>query len=313
MSQSLLPRSLRARSGGLRPTQVVSVLAATATLAFSGLAAAQQSGNASCPPGSWFCESTSASGSASAGAAASGSGQLQALPPPDAKPAPAPAPAPASSAPPVVVYQPGPPVVVVQGKPDKPAPYPYTPRDPDARARREWGLNLHFEGAMIGQGKYDDSGMGGLGMGLRFRPHPVVAIQPTIDFYGGRDYNGQKRGETAFAINTLLFATPHAKVVQLYFPIGFGWSGARVENDRPLGASTTYTNEVSHYSYFGMQAGIGLEFRLARHFALNTELRGFVRGRTDSGARANPEFVDGSRTTNTSGGGLFALGMTFYF
>ncbi len=195
----------------------------------------------------------------------------------------------------------------MQGKPDKPAPYPYSPRDPNARPRREWGINLHLQGAMIGNGKYDDAGMGGMGLGLRFRPHPVVAIEPTLDFFGGRDYNGNRRGETAFSINTLLFATPRAKVVQLYFPIGFGWSGARVIDDHG-----PYERET-HYSYFGMQAGIGLEFRLARHFALNTDLRGFMRGRTDEGAERTPEFTDGRRSTNTSGGGLFSLGMTFYF
>jgi hypothetical protein len=281
-----------------------------ASLALSGVAAAQTgaqpSGSANCPPGSWFCES-----SPSTSAPASG-GALQQLPPADAKPAPSDAKPAASAgasgqAPPVVIYQPGPPVVLV-GKADKPSPYPYTPRNADARPRREWGLNLHLQGAMIGRGRTDDSGMGGLGAGLRFRPHPVVAIEPTIDFYGGRDYNGFQRGETAFTLNTLLFATPRAKVVQLYFPIGFGWSGARVVDDRSAGPEREF-----HYSYFGMQAGVGLEFRLSRHFALNTDLRGFIRGRTDDDARQNPEFVDGSRSTNTSGGGLLSLGMTSYF
>lgn len=283
-------------------------------VAFATTASAQQSGGSNCPPGSWFCESSPSA--PAAGASGAANGQLQALPPPDAKPATAPAgapanaaPAPASSAPgqapPVVIYQPGPPVVVVK---DKPAPYPYKPRDADARPRREWGLNLHLAGAMMGSGKSNDASMGGLGLGLRFRPHPVVAIEPSIDFYGGRDYNGFKRGETAFTINTLLFATPHAKVVQLYFPIGFGWSGARVRDDRTGPYERDY-----NYGYFGMSAGIGLEFRVARHFAINTDLKGFIRGRTDDAARTNPEFVDGNRSTNQSGGGLFTLGMTFYF
>lgn len=302
------------------------------SLALSSVAAAQQppqNGAANCPPGSWFCES-SPSTPATAPAAGSGSGQLQPLPPADAKPAaaaPATAPAAAAAAPaakgaqagqspPVVIYQPGPPVVVVQGKADKPAAYPYTPRDGQMKPRREWGLNLHLQGAMLGRGRYDDAGMGGVGLGVRFRPHPVVAIEPTIDFYGGRDYNGYRRGETAFTLNTLIFATPRAKVVQLYFPIGFGWSGARVEDDRNVRLETatmsSYQREQT-YSYFGMQAGIGLEFRLARHFALNTDIRGFIRGRTDDDAKRNPEFVDGTRSTNTSGGGLMSLGMTFYF
>lgn len=285
---------------------LVAPLVAAAAFAIPSIASAQGAANANCPPGSWFCESSPAA----TPAAPASAGGLQPLPPADAKPA-APAAGAAAGAsastPPVVIYQPGPPVVVVQGKADKPAPYPYTPRDPNMRPKREWGLNLHLQGAMIGNGRNNDAGMGGLGLGVRFRPHPVVAIEPSIDFYGGRDYNGFRRGETSFSINTLLFATPRAKVVQLYFPIGFGWSGARVTDD-----SGRYEREMS-YSYFGMSAGIGLEFRLSRHFALNTDIRGFMRGRTDDGAERNPEFTDGTRSTNTSGGGLFTGGMTFYF
>jgi len=78
--------------------------------------------------------------------------------------------------------------------------------------------------------------------------------------------------------------------------------------------SASYYRPADHYSYFGVQGGVGIEFRLARHFALNLALLGFVRGRTDADAQYHPEFVDGSgRSTNTSGGGLFQGGMTFYF
>ena len=68
------------------------------------------------------------------------------------------------------------------------------------------------------------------------------------------------------------------------------------------------------YGYFGAQAGIGLELRLNRTLAFNADFRGFIRGRTDSGAASQPEFVDAyGRSTNTSGGGLFTGGMTLYF
>lgn len=282
-------------------------------VAFASTASAQQAGGASnCPPGSWFCESSPAAPTP----AASGSSQLQQLPPAEAKPAssgagpgtpPPPPPPPNGGAPPVVVYQPGPPVVVIQ-RPDKPPPYLYAPRPAEIRPRREWGLNLHLQGALLGSNSSNDSGMGGLGLGLRFRPHPVIAIEPSIDFYGGRDYNGFRRSETAFTMSALLFATPHAKFVQLYFPVGFGWSGARVTDD-----TGAYDRHMT-YSYFGMHAGVGLEFRLARHFALNTDVRGFIRGRTDDNAGSRPEFVSADgRATNTSGGALFTGGMTFYF
>ena len=42
--------------------------------------------------------------------------------------------------------------------------------------------------------------------------------------------------------------------------------------------------------------------------------RGFVRGRIDDNKREYPEFVDSNgRTTNTSGGGIFQGGLTFYW
>jgi hypothetical protein len=48
--------------------------------------------------------------------------------------------------------------------------------------------------------------------------------------------------------------------------------------------------------------------------ALNFDLRGFVRSRIDDNKRDYAEFVDGNgRSTNTSGGGLFQGGLTFYW
>ena len=60
---------------------------------------------------------------------------------------------------------------------------------------------------------------------------------------------------------------------------------------------------------------MGLEFRAAKHFALNLDVRAFVRGRIDDQAQAHPEFIDPAtgRSTNTSAGGLVSGGMTFYF
>jgi hypothetical protein len=95
----------------------------------------------------------------------------------------------------------------------------------------------------------------------------------------------------------------------VYLLAGFGWSWAHVESDR------TGMQPESDYRYFGGQIGAGLEFRVAKHFALNADVRGFIRGRTDEQAQYQPEFTDPStgRTTNTSGGGIVTAGMTFYF
>jgi len=97
-------------------------------------------------------------------------------------------------------------------------------------------------------------------------------------------------------------------LAQFYMLAGLGWSSARVEFDQ----DPAY-HKVEHYSYFGGQLGAGVEFRLSRVVSLNADLIGFVRGRTDSRARENPEFTNGNKSTNTSGGGLVRGGITFYW
>ncbi|WP_394823427.1 outer membrane protein [Pendulispora albinea] len=314
-----------------------------ATVGFSATAFAQaspqQAGGASsnCPPGSWFCAGGNANGSAAAGGSANG--QLQPLP--GTAPAPAPAapaapvtgganvevgtptaaPVPPNAAgptpapPPVVVYQPAPPVVVVQGRADAPPPYVYRPRPANVLPynRQEWGLNLRLEGAIIGRDRRhgsSDTGMGGGGLGLRFKPSPYFGIEAGIDFLGGRDYYDNRRTELDLNLSGLVFVNPRSRV-QVYFPFGIDWARASVTRDNGW---SPYSGDNT-YHYFGGHAGVGVEFRVSRHFALNLALLGFLRGRTDSDAKRHPEFVEPGtgRRTNTSGGGLFQGGMTIYF
>jgi opacity protein-like surface antigen len=241
-----------------------------------------------CPPGSWFCGETqppSASGK-----------DLQPLPA-ETKPAAPP--------PPVVVYQPPPPTVIVQAREAPPA-YYYVARTPPVR--REWGLNLHLGGLMVGGGRDNNAGMGLVGLGLRFRPIPQAALEGNLDFAAGTDYNGYRRAETALTLNGLVFLNPKSRT-QVYLLGGFGWSGAKAVDDRQ-----GYDRRTFEYGYLGVQGGAGLEFRLSRAVALNVDLRGFVRGRADADRRSNPEFVDSAgRSTNTSGGGLVQGGLTFYW
>ena len=270
----------------------------------ASLASAQQPQSANCPPGSWFCADTQAQTAAPAGQPVQ---PLQQLPPQQQPPAvqyqPAPAP------PPVVVYQPPPPVYVVGARPDSPPPvYVYTPREP-LPYKNEWGITARIEGAMIGSRANSNAGMGGLGFGLRYKPIAHLGVEADLDFFGGRDYNGFRRGETAFSVNGLLFVNPKSRA-QLYFLGGFGWSAARVVDD-----SSGFNQTSSNYGYFGGQLGVGLEWRLSKHFALNVDLRGFIRSRIDDNTHYHPEFFDPAtgRTSNTSGGGLLTGGMTFYF
>lgn len=281
------------RADSKRVKQAAVALSFASALVFPGVASAQEpSPKKDCEPGSWFCGETDTK--------PSGNGNLAPLPADDAKPKEDKTPPP-----PVVVYQPPPPTVVIQPREAPPA-YVYVPQRP--RPKKEWGLNLHLGGLFMGQGRDDNAGMAVAGLGLRFRPIPQAALEGDIDFAGGRDYNGYRRGETAFTLNGIVFLNPK-NTTQVYLVGGFGWSGATATDDRDGYDKTEYK-----YGYFGVQAGLGLEFRLSRVVALNVDFRGILRGRIDDNRRQNPEFVSGDgRSTNTSGAGLLQGGLTFYW
>lgn len=264
-------------------------LAAVASIAVTSVASADES---KCPPGSWFCADTEIK-----------------IGVPGAVPPPATTPPPAANPPPVVIYTPAPPPPPVYA----PAYYPPPPPPPPpARPRSEVGLNFRLVGAAFSANdsyKNGDVGAAGIGASLRFRPTPRFALDIGIDVLGGTDANGYKRSETPLSILGLLYLNPRSKA-QVYLLGGFGFSSARVH----VTDQSNQVQQVEHYSYFGAMFGGGLEFRVARKVALNFDIRGFVRGRTDDKAQNKPEFTaaDG-RTTNSSGGALFTGGLTFYF
>lgn len=282
-----------------------------------------------CPPGAWFCEETEVQAPPSAAPAA---------PPTEAAPAQPPAKTPSgrgavvlqpenrAAPPPVVVYQPvpnGPPpqVIIVSPGARARAVYPVPPPPPKRNVwRREWGLNLRLQGLVLErEGGAEDAGMGGIGLGLRYRPVPHFAIEGGIDLIGGTDYNGFERAEIPLSLNGIFYVNPRSKV-QFYLMGGIHGAWAKVRSD-------TYSPLLTHndtqntwddgfeqeYSYFGGQGGIGLEFRLSRRVALNIDGVAFMRSRTDDGEL--PEYVnkETGETTNTSGGGLIRGGITFWW
>ncbi|MDI1477431.1 outer membrane beta-barrel protein [Polyangium sp. y55x31] len=194
------------------------------------------------------------------------------------------------------------------------------------RWQPEWGLNLRLQGLSIGgserhdngQGPHPDAGMGGFGLGLRYRPVPAFAVEGSFDIIGGTDYNGFDRVETPFSLSGLLYVNPRSRA-QFYLTGGVHWSSATVQSenaDPRLSPNPDGNNFSAEYSYFGGQGGIGLEFRVSRRLALNIDALAFIRKRTDDNAETGPaEFIDSSsgRTTNTSGGGLFRGGLTFWW
>ena len=250
-----------------------------------------------CPPGSWFC------GDQQQGAAPA--------PAPAAETAPAPAPAAAT---PAAAGTPPPPVIVYQApSSEPPPPYVYTPRDPPLH--RTWALGANLQLPLYVKRNGGDGGaMGGVGGLLRFRPRGgVFAMQGEIGSYFGSDYNNDKRSEFAMSGNIMFFVMPKKKT-SLYFLGGLGFATAHVSRNGGYYPSSSYYSQPpsSNFSYFGAQTGIGLEVGLGNHFALDFQLRGFMRQRIDSASE--PEFISSSgQTTNASAGGLLSAGLNYYF
>ncbi len=199
---------------------------------------------------------------------------------------------PESSSSQVVVKTRPPTVVVVRHTPaQQPAAKPPPPKQRDRK------VGLHFDfGGTFGPRVL----MGGFGGALRFRPNAHIGIDLGSGYYAGNDYQGFYRTEIPLTANVLFFLNPQHKF-QFYFVIGPGLSFGRVDT----------INEVRRMTHVGGQAGAGVELRLAPAFALNADVRGVIRHRIDSDPR--PEFFDGVRGTNTSGGAVLTFGGTFYF
>jgi hypothetical protein len=290
-------------------TVTLSSLASALVLAFPAVALAQSepARGAPCPPGSWFCVPAPHDAEP-----AEPPVKLQPLPNPDADD--------------LEDYTTELERARPQPSADPVAPSPISTVSPEmSRSRgcavpkhepasgREWGVNAHLEGATIGSGAAHNAAMAGGGMGLRFKPSGYFGLETDLDIYGGRGYVGDLRQETALTFNGLLFLNPES-FAQVYLLSGFGWSWANSER------GVNDTNDPSapqpydySYSYFGGQAGIGVELRFSPLIALNVDLRGFVRTRTDALAASQPEFTSAQgQTTNTSAGGLLTGGLTFY-
>jgi hypothetical protein len=245
-----------------------------------------------CPDGDWFCEPA----------------ETEPVAEPEASPEEAPAAAPETApAPPAPARKPVP--VIVVDRPEN------KPRPPRRRFFREWGLNLHLGGALMGNRAEisEDAEMGGLGLGLRYRPRPHLAFDASVELFGGTDFNGYDRDERALLLDVMVFFNPWSKF-QVYGLGGIGFSGADVLI-APRDGEADFEPYSEKYSYFGGQLGIGAEGRISKRVAIGGDLIGFVRGRTDDDARERPEFVDPEthRVTNTSGGGLVRFGVTFYW
>src|SRR6185295_9087720 len=91
---------------------------------------------------------------------------------------------------------------------------------------------LRVEGMTFGHNNAaaKDSGMGGIGASLRYRPIPHFAFDLGIDLLGGTDFNGFQRTETPLTLSGMIFLNPRSPV-QLYLLGGMNFSQAKVKSD----------------------------------------------------------------------------------
>jgi hypothetical protein len=170
------------------------------------------------------------------------------------------------------------------------------------RLSSPWSLALRVQGVLL-DGKRRDAGLGGVGVSGRYSLGPVVTFDLGVDSILGTDYDGNDRSELSLSLSSLFFLNYHP-VVRAYVLVGLNTSRARVD----------VVGDVQTWGYFGGHTGLGLDVTLDPRIALNVDLVGFMRGRTDSRAAREPEFTDSlGRVTNTSGGGLFRGGVTLRF
>lgn len=188
-------------------------------------------------------------------------------------------------------------------------------RKKQRRWRERFGLNLRIEGAAIA-GRYGDTvGMGGAGGSFRWRPSPYFAFDVGADIVGGNDYNGDERVEVSGAVSGLIYFNPQHRV-QVYGIGGMHISHAEVDTHGDYYdydySRTTWGVDGETRDYFGGHGGIGLEFRISRHFAMFADAMALIRTRVDSDV---PEYYDPEtgQGTNTSGAGLFRTGVTFWW
>ncbi|NCQ62131.1 MAG: outer membrane beta-barrel protein [Myxococcales bacterium] len=211
--------------------------------------------------------------------------------------------------PPIVVVRAAPPppprqVILIRTQAPPPPPQRVVVRPLVVSTEQRIGIHGQI-GAMMGP----DVQMGGFAGALRLRPVPHLALDLGVGVYAGTDYNGLDRLEVPVTVDALLFVNPEHRM-QFYLLAGVGVSRAHADGYSRSG----FGGHVSRdYTHVGGEVGLGLEWRLNPHFALNTDLRAFLRTRVDS--NPEPEFVNstGTQTSDLSAGARFGFGGTVYF
>lgn len=191
----------------------------------------------------------------------------------------------------------------------------HRPAQPNWSAEK-LGLDVHAMGAagFAPSATGRAYGLGGAGLGLRYRALPHLGFEGNLDLLGGRDYNDNRRFEVVGTLGGMVFLNPRSRA-QLYLSGGFLLDHARASASAmpyPTYNGGLYSSPTASYTHLGGYAGLGLEIFLTRRVSLHFDGRGVLRQNVLGGA---PEFTDPStgRTTNTSAGFVGSGGMAFYF
>lgn len=210
--------------------------------------------------------------------------------------------------PPVVVVRPAPPPVYVVRQ--QPTYVTYAPARVYVQGRNvsgTMGLRFYAAGAGGRSTSVGGSRLGGVGMALRIRPTEKFALDLGVGVYGGSDYYGRQRLEVPVTVDALYFVNPQNRV-QFYLLGGVGASFAYGQSVGLFGSTFQHA-----YNYVGAEAGAGLEFRLTRGFALNMDVRSFIRAQPNGAPEFQRTTATGVETTRTSAGAVGTMGATLYF
>lgn len=184
-------------------------------------------------------------------------------------------------------------------------------KKPQRRWRERFGLNLRLDGATFMNHSDDLVGMGGAGLSFRWRPSPYFAFDVGTDLIGGTDYNDDQRVEISGALSGIVYFNPQHRV-QVYGIGGINLAHAEVDQSQSFFCDFCDSTNTEGRNYFGGHGGLGVEFRIARHFGMFVDALALVRKRIDSDVPEyrNPNTGEG---TNVSAAGLFRTGVNFWW
>jgi len=297
-----------------------------------------------CPPGSWFCEETTvqtpqgpSDGDATDGTDGTDAGD-QATPdePQPTEDAPPPkhkkkkkkhhstqiqtnGPVQVQTNGPVVIYTNGGPVQTRSAPPQHPPPTggPGLKPIPQQPWRERFGLNLRLEGLGFENANGETTGMGGLGLSFRWRPAPAFALDLGVDVVGGSDYYDKDRIESGLSISGMLFFNPKSHF-QIYALGGLHLAHAEITEPGDYytpyydGSGYDYYAPSTSRDYLGLHAGLGVEWRVGKHFGIDVDGIGLIRTgiNNDGDEFRNPTTGE---TTDTSAAGMLRAGVTFWW